>query len=211
MAPKQEHCGLVAKPGPTPAAPNLPGVFVADPHPLHQDKMKMRLISWGTTARRDRWQKHPATSRVYLSLAEKVRNQAGVSPAPRRHCRAAAPSTTSTASSMGKGWFSFQKAVWLRRTRLHRGARARRCPTGLRAPPRDAPAPRGWLSLADAGSLLRFQPSNGNQHQARCGCPPAPCGGGVRVEAGGEGTGAAVALGALPLGSPAAKPVAEEP
>lgn len=101
--------GWCPHPAPLEAAPNLPSVFAADPHPLHQDKRKMRLTNWGTTARRDRWPKHPATSCVYLSLAEKVRTQAGVSPAPGPHCRAAAPSTTSTASLMGKGWFSFQK------------------------------------------------------------------------------------------------------
>ena len=128
----------------------------------------MRLISWGTTARRDRWQKHPATSRVYLSLAEKVRNQVGVLPAPRLHRRAAVPSTTSTASSMGKGWFSFQKLSGSAAPGCRSGCTAepgaRRCPTGLWAPPRDAPAPQARSSPADAGSPLLFQPSNGNQH-----------------------------------------------
>lgn len=43
-----------------------------------------------------------------MSLAEKVRNHRGKVSSPHQHCRAAAPSTTSTTSLMGKGWFSFQ-------------------------------------------------------------------------------------------------------
>lgn len=41
------------------------------------------------------------------------------------------------------------------------------------------------------GSLLLFQPSNGNQHPARRGRPLASSGSGVRAEAGGRGAGTA--------------------
>ena len=142
--------------------PNLPSMFAADPHPFHQDKRKMRLISWGTTARRDRWQKHPATSRVYLSLAEKVRNQVGVLPAPRLHCRAAVPSTNSTASSMGKGWFSFQKLS---------GSAAPGCMSGCTAEPGLADARPGCGHLL--GTLLPLRYAHPRQTRAhRCSSSP---------------------------------------
>jgi len=99
---------------------------------------------------------------------------------------------------------------WLQ-VRLCCSARARWCPTGLRVPPQDAPAPQGCSSPADVGSLPLFQPSDGNQHPARRGCSPAPSRSRVRAETGSEGAGAAVVLGALPLGSLTAERWAGEP
>lgn len=150
---------------------------------------------------------------VYLSLAEKARNQVGVLPTPRLHCREAVPSATSTASLMGKGSIFLPESVWLRCTRLqvklHRRARAHRCLTGLWVPPRDALDPQGRSSPADTGSLLLFQYSDGNQHPSRCGHAPAPSDSGMRAEAGGEGAGAV--LGAFPLGLLTAELGAGEP
>lgn len=147
------------------------------------------------------------------ALAEKVRNQVGVLPAPRLHHRAAAPSTTSTPSSTGKGWFSFQKPS---------GSAAPSCRSGCAAVPGLADARLGCGCLLVM--LLPCRDAQPRQTWARCcfsssqmetstrrGRPPAPSGSRVPAETGGEGVGAAVALGALLLGSPAAKRGDREP
>lgn len=151
VAPKQGHRGWRQSPARWQADPNLPSTFGADPPPLRQDERKRSLINRGTAARGDRWQKHPAMSRVYPPSAAEGRNQSGgVGYQP--HART--PAQLPPPAPWGKAGSSQEAPGRAAPGRRSGCAGARR----LRAPPREAPAPQGCSSLAAAGSLRLCQP-----------------------------------------------------
>lgn len=123
-------------------------------------------------------------------------------PAPRPH-----PSPASTARSMGKGWF-LPGGARPRRTRPQ--VRLRRCPAAAGASSGGS-CPAGLLVPGSRGLAAALPAPGGTSSRRGAAVPRAPASSGMGAEAGGQGVGAVVALGALPSESPTAEVGAAEP